>query len=449
MLPVDAVRSRARRRCQPDPEQPSSRQDRLADAREVDGVCGLARRALPAAERGDAAGRGRRPRRHQDATALAHGGEDAVGALVCRWQLSRSLSAHGLVDGAREGPLVRRAGRRRSSRRSRRSSTSVIRHLRPPPYPYEIDATLAARGKALFYSEEIGCARCHGVYDGRGNVEWPGVHKDVGTDRGPPRRRLGQVHRRVRPEPAGRGRRARQEPGIRGHAADRRLGELSVPAQRQRADAPSPARPGVGAAGDLPRDARPAASIGRVSASSSTSIPSTARATRPTSFAGLAPIATGSTPRVPVPATAVTMSGRASARTRTAARSSSTLRRCDGSPSPGLRRVLAKARTHFTPGDGGLGRDRHRRRSCRAGDVARAGTFAVSATGCSNAATSPGTRGRTSTTAWCSTPAGTCRRCPGWRFRPALRSFRHAGLSSTTCTATPRRFTSRFRQRRM
>ena len=60
---------------------------------------------------------------------------------------------------------------------------SVIRHLRPPPYPYEIDATLAARGKELFSSEQVGCARCHGVYDGRGNVEWPGVHKDVGTDR--------------------------------------------------------------------------------------------------------------------------------------------------------------------------------------------------------------------------------------------------------------------------
>ena len=60
---------------------------------------------------------------------------------------------------------------------------SVIRHLRPPPYPYEVDATLAARGKELFYSREMGCARCHGVYDGRGNVEWPAVHKDVGTDR--------------------------------------------------------------------------------------------------------------------------------------------------------------------------------------------------------------------------------------------------------------------------
>jgi hypothetical protein len=60
---------------------------------------------------------------------------------------------------------------------------SVIRHLRPPPYPYDVDATLAARGKELFYSREMGCARCHGVYDGRGNVEWPAVHKDVGTDR--------------------------------------------------------------------------------------------------------------------------------------------------------------------------------------------------------------------------------------------------------------------------
>jgi hypothetical protein len=60
---------------------------------------------------------------------------------------------------------------------------SVIRHLRPPPYPYDVDATLAARGKELFYAQDVGCARCHGVYDGRGNVDWPGVHKDVGTDR--------------------------------------------------------------------------------------------------------------------------------------------------------------------------------------------------------------------------------------------------------------------------
>jgi hypothetical protein len=60
---------------------------------------------------------------------------------------------------------------------------SVIRHLRPPPYPYEIDRELAKRGRQLFYSREIGCSGCHGRYDGNGNVDWPGVHVDVGTDR--------------------------------------------------------------------------------------------------------------------------------------------------------------------------------------------------------------------------------------------------------------------------
>lgn len=60
---------------------------------------------------------------------------------------------------------------------------AVIRHLRPPPYPYAIDRGLAERGKSLFYSEAMGCSRCHGVYDGKGNVGWPGVHRDVGTDR--------------------------------------------------------------------------------------------------------------------------------------------------------------------------------------------------------------------------------------------------------------------------
>jgi mono/diheme cytochrome c family protein len=60
---------------------------------------------------------------------------------------------------------------------------TVIRHLRPPPYPYAIDRRLAERGRALFNSRAVGCAGCHGVYDGRGGVDWPGVHVDVGTDR--------------------------------------------------------------------------------------------------------------------------------------------------------------------------------------------------------------------------------------------------------------------------
>jgi hypothetical protein len=60
---------------------------------------------------------------------------------------------------------------------------TVVRHLRPPRYPYEIDQALAARGRELFNSRELGCARCHGTYDGQGNVDWPGVHTDVRTDR--------------------------------------------------------------------------------------------------------------------------------------------------------------------------------------------------------------------------------------------------------------------------
>lgn len=60
---------------------------------------------------------------------------------------------------------------------------TVVRHLRPPHYPYAIDQALAARGRELFNSRDVGCANCHGVYDGRGNVDWPGLHMDVGTDR--------------------------------------------------------------------------------------------------------------------------------------------------------------------------------------------------------------------------------------------------------------------------
>ena len=71
-----------------------------------------------------------------------------------------------------------------SCRRSRTSSSRSSSHLRPPPYPYEIDRALAERGRELFYSQEVGCFACHGVYDGRGHVDWPGVHTDVGTDRG-------------------------------------------------------------------------------------------------------------------------------------------------------------------------------------------------------------------------------------------------------------------------
>ena len=65
-----------------------------------------------------------------------------------------------------------------------RQFMNVVRYIRPPRYPYGIDSVLAEKGRALFYSREVGCHTCHGVYDGKGDVRWTGVHADVGTDRG-------------------------------------------------------------------------------------------------------------------------------------------------------------------------------------------------------------------------------------------------------------------------
>ena len=66
-----------------------------------------------------------------------------------------------------------------------------------------------------------------------------------------PRRRVGQVHRRVRAEPAGRRGLARQEPRLRRDTVDRCLGELPVSAQRERADAVSSARSSLRTAGGV------------------------------------------------------------------------------------------------------------------------------------------------------------------------------------------------------
>jgi hypothetical protein len=64
----------------------------------------------------------------------------------------------------------------------------VLEYVRPPAYPHPIDRALAELGRRLFESEKIGCAKCHGTYDGRGQVLWTGLHTDVGTD--PSRRRV-------------------------------------------------------------------------------------------------------------------------------------------------------------------------------------------------------------------------------------------------------------------
>ncbi len=67
--------------------------------------------------------------------------------------------------------------------RIKKQFDEVVQHLRPPRYPHSIDRALAAEGKRLFYSSQMGCHTCHGTYDEDGNVEWTGVHVDVGTDR--------------------------------------------------------------------------------------------------------------------------------------------------------------------------------------------------------------------------------------------------------------------------
>ena len=192
----------------------------------------------------------------------------------------------------------------------------VIDHLRPPPYPYPIDRVLAERGKALFHSAEIGCARCHGTYDGNGGVDWPGVHVDVGTDRG----RLAIVTAgfvdAFNQSPIAAEGCARSESRLCGNAADRRVGELSVSPQRQRADAASSARARVRAAGDLRGDGGAVVRSPCASDNGCTSIPRSIAWTRPRCAAASAAIATGSRSIVKAPRTWGTTCGRESRQMR-------------------------------------------------------------------------------------------------------------------------------------
>ena len=146
----------------------------------------------------------------------------------------------------------RRLSSRQSKKNSKRSSgTSGRRAIRMR----SIERWRPKAGRSLL--EEVGCSRRHGVYDGRGNVVWPGRHEDVGIDRG----RLDVVnaafveafgtsplasHGRLMPSD--------------GYAATplTGVGELSLSAQRERADAASSAGTGVGAAEDLQRHGGPA-----------------------------------------------------------------------------------------------------------------------------------------------------------------------------------------------
>ena len=108
-------------------------------------------------------------------------------------------------------------------------------------------------GPGALLITDAGVCRCHGVYDGRGNVDWPGEHHDVGTDRG----RLDVVSpgfidafQRVHWRRTARSARV----AVCGHAAHRRMGQLPLPAQWQRPDTLRSARSGGRTAADLRRD---------------------------------------------------------------------------------------------------------------------------------------------------------------------------------------------------
>ena len=107
---------------------------------------------------------------------------------------------------------------------------------------------------------------------------------------------------------------------LRGDAADRRLGQLSLPPQRQRADAASPAGPGLRAAGDLRSDGVAILDRVRVGQPLFVDPALLAHARSRTCCAALAAIGTGSTRGGPARATPATTCGRSSRATRTDAR---------------------------------------------------------------------------------------------------------------------------------
>ena len=73
----------------------------------------------------------------------------------------------------------------------------VVRHLRPPSYPYAIDHTLAEKGKALFYSDGIRCYKCHGVYDSKGRGPMDRHTRGCRHRPSPHRSGVGRFHRRI------------------------------------------------------------------------------------------------------------------------------------------------------------------------------------------------------------------------------------------------------------
>ena len=149
----------------------SSRQDRFADTRALHGLCRLACGALHAAAR------------RRDAGASTKSAEVTSRRRRSGTPWRRCQASAGTRDGSFHGtfPLMASSMELEKDRpfdalvdevipTIKQEFESVIRHLRPPRYPYAIDYKLAEQGRELFNSWRVGCAQCHGRYDGNGNV---------------------------------------------------------------------------------------------------------------------------------------------------------------------------------------------------------------------------------------------------------------------------------------
>ena len=186
----------------------------------------------------------------------------------------------------------------------------VIRHLRPPPYPYAIDRHSPSRARRCSIRSRRVRA-CHGVYDGKGNVEWPGVHRDVGTDRS----RLDVVSPgfvdAFNASPTRRARRARSR--AIGYAATPLTGVWANFPYLHNGSVPTLHHllgPVVRAAGDLRSHGVAHRSIASASASRCSSIATSREPPRRSCSAASAAIATGSTRAAQARATRDTTCGR-------------------------------------------------------------------------------------------------------------------------------------------
>ena len=226
---------------------------------------------------------------------------------------------------------------------------SVIRDLRPPPYPYDIDQVLAERGQALFESRELGCASATAYTMGRGTScgpacmrTWVPILRDSNWSQDSSWRPLSRAHWQARASSTG-------------VAATHRLrSRVSGPTSLTCTTGVFPPSitywdPCRSVHGSL-RSWRHELSIASGSASRCTRTRTMGDSARTSFSIGTGMIATGSTQHARAARTRVMTTGRSYASTRTGGRSSSTSRRCRASHERRIRRVGDRGRCS-RPGD--------------------------------------------------------------------------------------------------